>query len=225
MPNHLHGEENKIKTHDPYQRTAAIYDIFVEPFNGSLRQIAIKLFPPQTGNHILEIGCGTGANLERYQQAGCHVYGIDLSPSMIEVSRNKLGGQADLRLGSAAEMPFPNDFFDLSIAMLTLHEMSAKIRKAVIDEMIRVIKPEGSLLLVDFHPGPIIFPKGWISKSIILFFEISAGREHFRNYRDFIAGKGLPSLLSNTNLSIVKEKIVAGGNMALFLARRKEAGN
>ncbi len=219
------GEENIINTHDPYQRTAAIYDIFVEPFNTSLRRIAAKLFPPEAGNHVLEVGCGTGTNLKLYQQAGCHVYGIDLSPSMIEVSRNKLGGQADLRLGSAAEMPFPNDFFDLSIAMLTLHEMPAIIRIAVIDEMIRVIKPEGSLLIVDFHPGPIIFPKGWIYKSIILFFEISGGREHFRNYRNFIAGKGLPSLLSNTNLSIVKEKIVAGGNMALFLVRRKDAGD
>ena len=193
----------------------------MEPFNASLRQIAVRLYPPQTGLRVLEVGCGTGSNLKRYQQAGCHISGIDLSPSMLAVARRKLGEKADLRLGSAAEMPFPEASFDLSVAMLTLHEMPAEIRSAVILEMVRVIKPEGSLLLVDFHPGPIVFPKGWIYKSIMLCFEISAGREHFRNYRNFIANKGLPPLLKKSNLRIEKEKIISGGNMALFLAVKK----
>ena len=72
--------------------------------------------------------------------------------------------------------------------MLTLHEMPGHIRLPVIAEMVRVMKQDGLILFVDFHPGPIRFPKGWLYKIIILFFEITAGREHFRNYRDFIAG-------------------------------------
>ena len=174
---------------------------------------------PQAGHHVLEVGCGTGTNLKLYQQAGCRIAGIDLSPSMIEVARSKLDREADLRIGNAAEMPFPDATFDLSFAMLTLHEMPAEIRNTVIEEMIRIVKPDGSLLLMDFHPGPIAFPKGWVSKAIILCFEIAGGREHFRNYRNFIANKGLPPLLKRTTLSIEKEKIINGGNMALFLAR------
>jgi hypothetical protein len=55
------------------------------------------------------------------------------------------------------------------------------------------------------------------NRPITLFFEIMAGREHFRNYRDFISWKGLPNLISKQNLMVVSKKIISGGNIALFL--------
>jgi demethylmenaquinone methyltransferase/2-methoxy-6-polyprenyl-1,4-benzoquinol methylase len=89
----------------------------------------------------------------------------------------------------------------------------------VISEAKRTLKEGGRILLIDFHPGPIRPLKGWISKSIITFAEIAAGREHFKNYRSFIANKGLPPLISTHGLSVDAEKIVGGGNIALFLLR------
>jgi ubiquinone/menaquinone biosynthesis C-methylase UbiE len=103
--------------------------------------------------------------------------------------------------------------------MLTLHEMPISIRPAVMSEMIRVLKQDGRILLIDFHPGPIRFPKGWFYKAVILCFEIAAGREHFRNYRDFLASKGLSRLISSHGLSVEKKKIVSGGNIGLFLVK------
>jgi demethylmenaquinone methyltransferase/2-methoxy-6-polyprenyl-1,4-benzoquinol methylase len=135
---------------------------------------------------------------------------------MVKVASEKLGEQADIKLGDASQMPYSDGSFDLVIAMLILHEMSGQIRLPVIAEMVRVLKQDGHLLLIDFHPGPILFPKGWLYKSIILFFEITAGREHFRNYRDFIAKNGLLPLIGTNNLSVEKEKIVSGGNLALY---------
>ena len=75
-------------------------------------------------------------------------------------------------------------------------------------------------MLVDYHPGPIRFPKGWLSKITILFFERIAGREHFKNYRDFLLERGLPALIKTNNLNVEKEKIVSGGNLALFSASK-----
>jgi len=138
---------------------------------------------------------------------------------MVKVASKKLGEQAEIRLGDASQMPYSDGFFDLVIAMLTLHEMPSLIRFPVMDEMVRVMKQDGRLLLIDFHPGPIRFLKGWLYKTIILFFEIIAGREHFRNYRDFLAGNGLPSLIETNNLYIEKEKVVSSGNIAFFSAR------
>jgi demethylmenaquinone methyltransferase/2-methoxy-6-polyprenyl-1,4-benzoquinol methylase len=204
---------------DPYKKLAKFYDTFVEPSNTVLRKIVLKMYPPKEGMRVLEVGCGTGTNLKLYHQAGCNVYGIDLSSSMLEVARRKLGEQADLRMGDASQMPYSDGFFDVVIAMLTLHEMPRQVRLPVMDEMVRVMKQDGHLLLIDFHPGPIRFPMGWLYKTIILFFEITAGREHFRNYRDFIAGKGLPSLIETNSLSIEKEKIVSGGNLVLYSAK------
>jgi len=204
---------------DPYRGYASKYDTFVEPFNSVIRQIAIKSFPVKAGMKVLDVGCGTGTNLVLYHQAGCLVHGIDLSPSMLEVARNKLGGNADLRVGDASEMPYQDKFFDLVTSMLTLHEMPYMIRPQVMKEMVRVMSREGRILLTDYHPGPIRFPKGWMFKAIILFFEMVAGYDHFKNYRDFLKRKGLLGLVDASKLVLEKKKIVSGGNIALFFMR------
>lgn len=130
---------------DPYKNSAKKYDTFVEPFNRALRRIGIKLYPPEAGMKVLDVGCGTGTTLNLYQKAGCHVFGIDSSPAMLSVARNKLGNQAELLLGNASKMEYPSDTFDMVIAMLTLHEMPNNIRSEVIGEMIRVLKKEGRI--------------------------------------------------------------------------------
>jgi demethylmenaquinone methyltransferase/2-methoxy-6-polyprenyl-1,4-benzoquinol methylase len=204
---------------DPYKRIARIYDRLFEPLNSGLRSLGVKMFPPNAGMTVLDVGCGTGIHLERYQKAGCDGSGIDLSPSMLEVARKRLGEGANLHLGSASSMPYPDKEFDLIIMSTVLHEMPHSVRSAVINESKRTLKEDGRMLLIDFHPGPIRPLKGWLYKSIITLAEVSAGREHFKNYRDFLANKGLIGLISSHRLSIDKEKIVSGGNIALLLLR------
>ena len=202
---------------DPYRRIAKLYDSLFEPLNKGLRAIGMKMFPPKQSMLVLDVGCGTGIHLERYQKAGCQVFGIDLSPSMLQVARNRLGVDANLHMGDASNMPYSDNKFDLIIMSTVLHEMPSAVRSAVIYESKRTLKEDGRILLIDFHPGPIQPLKGWINKSIISFAEIAAGREHFKNYRNFMATKGLPALISIHGLSVAQEKIVSGGNIALFL--------
>ena len=206
---------------DPYKKIAKLYDSFIGPLTSGLRALGMKMFPPREGMAVLDIGCGTGAYLEHYQRAGCNVSGIDQSPSMLQVARNKLGESADLYMGDASNMPYQDKEFDLIIMSTVLHEMPREVRAVVINEAKRTIKEDGRILLIDFHPGPIRPLKGWLYKSIITFIEFAAGGEHFKNYRDFIANKGLPALISTPGLLIDQEKIVGGGNIALFLLRSK----
>jgi demethylmenaquinone methyltransferase/2-methoxy-6-polyprenyl-1,4-benzoquinol methylase len=205
---------------DPYRRIAKRYDTFVEPPNAVLRKVALEMTAPTNGMRVLEVGCGTGTNLELYHRAGCRVSGIDLSPSMLSVAREKLGDRAELRLGDAADMPYENGSFDLVTAFLTLHEMPLEVRTPALAEMARVAGPEGRLLLIDYHPGPIRFPKGWIFKTVIVALEIAAGREHYRNYRDFLARRGLPGLIQGETLRQVTTKTLSAGNiLAMVLTR------
>lgn len=202
---------------DPYKKSAKKFDILVEPLISALRQIGMKVYPPKEEMLVLDVGCGTGTNLSLYHKAGCSVFGIDSSPSMLEEAKNKLGDNAELLLGSASEMHFPDKFFDLVISMLALHEMPRKIRPQVMNEMVRVLKQEGRILLIDYHPGSISFPKGWTYKAAIYFFEIAAGREHFKNFRDFLANNGIPGLIASHKLAIENTKIVSGGNLGVYL--------
>lgn len=207
---------------DAYKRVARIYDRLIEPFNSGLRSLGLKMFPPQNGMRVLDVGCGTGIHLERYQKAGCDLFGIDLSPSMLQVARQRLGETANLFLGDASRMPYSDRTFDLIIMSTVLHEMSRSIRAAVLEESKRVLKENGRILLIDFHPGPIRPFKGWFYKSMITLAEILAGSRHFKNYRDYMGNKGLSGLVPSHGLVVDKEKIVSGGNIALLLLSLKE---
>jgi ubiquinone/menaquinone biosynthesis C-methylase UbiE len=202
---------------DPYHKSARSYDKFIEPFNTIVRQIGLRMYPPREGMRVLDVGCGTGTNLSLYHPAGCEVFGIDLSPAMVEMARQKLGDRAEIHLGNASQMPYEDNLYDLVTTMMTLHEMSDQIRFTVMSEMVRVVKSNGHILVTDFHPGPIRFPKGWMYKSIALFFEIAAGREHFKNYRQFLTNGGLPGLIKGSRLNVENKKIVSGGNLGIFL--------
>ncbi len=87
---------------DPYKNSTKIYDRFIGPATIVLRKIVLKMILPKKGMRVLEVGCGTGLNLKLYQEAGCEIHGIDLSPSMVNAASKKLGEQADIRVGDAS---------------------------------------------------------------------------------------------------------------------------
>jgi len=202
---------------DPYRNYAGIYDRIFDSMNKGLKLVGIRMFRPSKGMNILDVGCGTGSHLELYQRYKCNLFGIDLSPSMLEVARERLGGTAKLDLGNATEMPYEDNKFDLVISMLSLHEMSPATRSAVLNEIKRVLKSDGRLLLIEFHTGPYQPLQGWVSKTIILFSEIGAGWNHFKHYRQFMAAGGLTPLLSQHQMDIEKESILAGGTFVVYL--------
>jgi ubiquinone/menaquinone biosynthesis C-methylase UbiE len=206
---------------DPYKRIAPWYNRIFEPLNSGLRTIGIKMFPPDAGMQVLDIGCGTGIHLSLYQKRDCKVYGIDTSPAMMQIARTTLGEKADLHLGDASQMPYQDDQFDLVISATVLHEMPEVVRFAVLSEAKRTLKEQGRMLLIDFHPGPYKPLKGWFYKSIITAAEVGAGREHFRNYRHFIRNGGISPLIEQYDLLIDQKKIVSGGNIALYLLKKK----
>jgi len=203
---------------DPYRNIADIYDRLFDSMNKGLKLAGIRMFRPVKGMSILDVGCGTGSHLQLYQRYECHLYGLDLSPSMLDVARERLGETVQLDLGDATNMPYENDKFDLVISMLTLHEMSPETRSLVLNEIKRVLKNDGKILLIDFHPGPYQPLQGWISKFIITISELAAGREHYKNYRHFLTNEGLSTLITQHDLKVANHKILAGGTFSVFLA-------
>jgi ubiquinone/menaquinone biosynthesis C-methylase UbiE len=200
---------------DPYKNYAALYDYVVSPLNFSLNKARKILTPPARDMKVLDVGCGTGADLELYHQAGCDVAGVDISPAMLNVARRKFGDAADLRLCDAAQLPFQDGSFDLILSTYTLHEMPQSKRPAVIREMLRVLNDNGRILITEFAPGPYSFPVGWIHRASILIFENIAGREHLNNGLEFLKSGGVPELIQPFDLEI-KKKIMVGGRTTGF---------
>ncbi len=202
---------------DQYKKVANWYDKIIEPLVSGLKAIGLKMHPITENMSVLDVGCGTGSLLSRYQKFTCSIFGIDLSPAMINVARKKLGDTANLVVGDATKMEFNDHQFDLITCSFILHEVQQSIRIGILKEAKRVLKSDGRILLIDYHPGPIKKLKGLYSKLIISIFEFLAGGEHLNNYRQFILSGGLQYLIEKLGFKIEDHKIVGGGNFGIYI--------
>lgn len=144
---------------DAYRRYARHYDLCFGAVFHPGRKLAIEQMGIRPGDHVLEVGIGTGLSLPEYP-AGVHVTGIDVSPEMIDVARNRVDElelpNVTLSEMDAENMDFGDACFDHVVAMYVLSV--APYPGRVVDEMRRVCKPGGDLFIVNHfrHRNPLI---------------------------------------------------------------------
>lgn len=123
---------------------------------GRLREKFLRPVRLQTGESVLDVGCGTGslaiAAKRRVGVAG-EVCGLDASAPMIARARNKArkaGLELSFQSGVAEALPFPDARFDVVLNTVMLHHLPRTARQECVGEMRRVLKPGGRLLVVEF---------------------------------------------------------------------------
>jgi len=90
-------------------------------FVGDLEdQLLLRLLEPVRGERVLDIGCGTGRHLSMFLEMGLDVTGLDASPHMLDIVREKLGHRAELHQGLAEDLPFEDNSFDIATLITTL---------------------------------------------------------------------------------------------------------
>lgn len=103
----------------------------------------------QAEGAVLEVAVGTGLNLPFYP-ATATVTGIDLSDGMLAIARaraDQLGRAATLRRGDAQALPCADESFDTVVCTFGL--CAIPDAGTAIEEMVRVLRPGGRLILVD----------------------------------------------------------------------------
>lgn len=131
-------------------------------------QLAKKL-QIRSSDHVLDLGCGIGGACRMLSDVyGCHVTGIDITPSYIKTAneltrRVGLGDKIKYVEGSVLSLPFPNALFDL---VWTQHvQMNIKDKRSLYDEVSRVLKSGGQFLYYDIFAGQqeddLKFPVPW----------------------------------------------------------------
>ena len=83
-------------------------------------QLLLRLLQPARGERILDIGCGTGRHLQVFSEMGLDVTGLDASPYMLDIAREKLGHRAELHQGLAEDLPFEDNSFDIATLITSL---------------------------------------------------------------------------------------------------------
>ena len=103
----------------------------------------------QASGDVLEVAVGTGLNFDAYPRE-IRLTGIDLSEQMLEIARTRatdLDRDVELRQGDAHSLPFADSTFDTVVCTFGL--CAIPDIDAALDEMTRVLKPAGKLILVD----------------------------------------------------------------------------
>ncbi|WP_219418099.1 class I SAM-dependent methyltransferase [Pseudonocardia nigra] len=132
----------------------------------------------QARGQVLEVGIGTGLNLEHYRD-DVALIGIDLSPAMLTIARQRaeeLNTAVELRVGDAEALEFADASFDTVVCTFSLCAIPDD-RRAVA-EMVRILRPGGALLLADHVAAahPLVRAGQWIAELV----SVPLGGEHFR---------------------------------------------
>jgi ubiquinone/menaquinone biosynthesis C-methylase UbiE len=147
--------QTKSETQAFYNKIAKVYDLLAEHSEQPMREIALQMLAPAPGEHLLEVGFGTGHVLARLAQAvgpTGHVWGIDISENMLAQARNLLErkGLADrvsLDRGDAEDLPYPSDFLDGIFMCFTLELFDTPEIPRVLAQCRRVLRPGGRLVV------------------------------------------------------------------------------
>jgi ubiquinone/menaquinone biosynthesis C-methylase UbiE len=112
--------------------------------------LLLELLAPCPGEHILDVGCGTGIFTGDVLAAGVQVTGLDLSIPMLQRAVGRLGQDSFSALGADMRaLPFADNSFDRVFSMTAI-EFLADARLGVA-ELHRVVRPGGSVVLTTLN--------------------------------------------------------------------------
>jgi len=137
-----------------YNWMAKGYDVYITIFPLWKKWIK-RVIPHISGEKILEVSFGNGYLMTQYASDKYEIYGIDYNEKMLEIATKKMEKAritAHLSQGNVENLPFPDSTFDTVINTMAFTGYPNGDR--AMSELKRVLKKDGSLLIVDFdYPG------------------------------------------------------------------------
>ena len=180
-----------------FKKWAPVYDL-VDIFISGVRDEVVHFTNARTGSKILDVATGTGKQAFAFARKGYVVEGIDLSEDMLKVANRKNRYKnAKFQVTEATNLPFGNEYFDVSCISFALHDMPFAIREKVLEEMVRVTKREGMILMVDY-----VLPADNIGRYLI--YPVVKSYES-KYYPEFVKSD-LKDLLRKLGIRIEKEQ-------------------
>lgn len=142
-----------------YSNYARYYDLFFDEILKPGRREAVQALDVTSGQHVLEVGIGTGLSIPYYPD-GCSITGIDISEDMLKQAKEKLeenGGKSiTLQRMDASFLSFESERFDRVLVPYLISVVPDPIK--VVSEIIRVCKKGGLIVFVNHfqNSNPII---------------------------------------------------------------------
>jgi SAM-dependent methyltransferase len=191
-----------------------LYHLAVDPALARARRLVRDQV--RRGSALIDMGCGTGALLFSLADWCSGLAGVERSGRMWNYGRRRaeaLGlNQIRFVRGDATRVDtFRDSSFDYASATMVFHETEREKRLPLLEEMRRLAP---TLIIVDYR---VPLPAG-LSGVFIRLIERLAGRDHYRNFRSFVALGGLAPLLMKQGLSVEEEITLHGSSLHLVRA-------
>jgi ubiquinone/menaquinone biosynthesis C-methylase UbiE len=147
---------------------------------------------------VLDIGCGTGRTLAQIATAHPRLplVGLDLSPYYLQAARDVLHDVHDLSLvaENAERLPFRDAYCSIVTSVYVFHELPRAVRRTVLAEAWRVLRPGGLLVVEDSaqlaESGPLAFFLGRFAKEF-----------HEPFYREYV-GDDLAAMITEAGFEV-----------------------
>ena len=153
-------EKRQVKR--AYELYAPVYDFIFDWIFAPGRAAAVRHLGLGRTDSVLEVGIGTGLNLPLYP-ASCRLTGIDLSQEMLDKAVERVQTLAmpnvTLKVMDATALDFADNEFDKALATYTISAVPDPV--AVLREMRRVVKPGGTLVVLNHFRSGRRF-SGWL---------------------------------------------------------------
>ena len=192
------------------------YSTVIDPVLAGMRKKVNREIPK--GQKILDVACGTGAQVFELAPSAAEVTGIDLSESMIrkaeQTSEKRNISNVYFRVCDATgRWKFEDNQFDIAVITMALHQFPPENHAAILSEMKRVAQ---QIIIVDYAVPLPQNITGWGSRIA----EFFAGHEHHRNFRQFYQLGGLKNIVTTNHLTIQKERFLGSGAFQMVVCEK-----
>ena len=138
--------EARLDGYDEHMMTNIEYANEFYPFTA-------KQLPTAENCQVLDLGCGTGLELQEYYKlnSSAKVTGIDLSQGMLtELQRKFVGKDITLILGSYFDVPLGENVFDAAVSVESLHHFTKEEKIPLYAKLHTALKENGYFILTDY---------------------------------------------------------------------------
>ena len=155
----IYGKERVMNSKLFYKVMSGFYDlldvIYFRKYETSPRKVVFDTIGKK--DNVLDLCTGTATNAIAIakKNPNAKIVGVDLSKDMLVVAREKVNKEnlANVRLYrmDATQMNFKDESFDKVLLSLVLHETDEELAKKIIKEAMRVMKPDGELVVTEWE--------------------------------------------------------------------------
>lgn len=184
-----------------------------------LRDAALDALGPDFGGRTLQVACAygdfTATLFARVAEGQGRLEVVDALAIQIENLDAKLPRETGVRMNvmNAAALEFPDARFDRAVLFFLLHEQPDDVRRRTLAEALRVVKPGGKLVVVDYARPRPWNPLRWLMTPVLALLEPFALDLWRSEIVDFASGRGIAAS---------KPRRFFGGLYQLVVLRRED---